>query len=129
MIKISRESALDMLLKIRIEIENSVDVASMIFATNKCIELKTEFEVYYQGVSNGFISEIINGITGFEVEVIGENEDLYNCPCCGYKTLTELYDLNYGTGYDICPYCKWEDDGTKEIDKYIGLNKGSIQVS
>lgn len=32
----------------------------------------------------------------------------YNCPCCGNATLDTRGD------YDICPICKWEDDGTND---------------
>lgn len=53
-------------------------------------------------------------------------EDLLPCPCCGYKTLTERFDLKKGTGYDICPYCGWEDDGTTDIGSYRSINKGRI---
>lgn len=27
------------------------------------------------------------------------------CPCCGFQSLTERGN------YEICPLCKWEDDG------------------
>lgn len=30
------------------------------------------------------------------------------------------------TGYDICLYCGWEDDGTTDIGAYRSINKGSI---
>lgn len=73
------------------------------------------------------LSEIIHTITGYEVEVFGEVEELYPCPCCGFKTLTEYFDAKEGTGYDICPYCHWEDDGTTETDSYKSINKGSIE--
>ncbi|HEI2325144.1 TPA: hypothetical protein SI485_004590, partial [Escherichia coli] len=36
--------------------------------------------------------------------IIGEEPDLYKCPCCGYLTLPERGQ------YDICPVCQWEDD-------------------
>jgi len=32
------------------------------------------------------------------------------CPCCGYKTLSEL------GGYDLCEVCYWEDDGQTDVD-------------
>jgi|SRR5271157_4662619 len=32
--------------------------------------------------------------------------DKFQCPCCNYFTLSEV------GGYDICPVCFWEDDGT-----------------
>lgn len=31
-------------------------------------------------------------------------EELYDCPCCGYLTLT-------GPRIEICPICHWSDDG------------------
>ena len=30
----------------------------------------------------------------------------FQCPCCAHFTLDEV------GGYDICPVCFWEDDGT-----------------
>jgi hypothetical protein len=53
-------------------------------------------------------------------------EELLPCPCCGYKTLTEQYDIEEGTGYDICPYCNWEDDGTLDSNAFSSVNNGSI---
>lgn len=79
------------------------------------------------GVSNGFLSQLIETITGIAVEVEGEVERLYSCPCCGYKTLTEKYNSMEGTGYDICPYCGWEDDGTTDIEIVRAINHGSIK--
>jgi hypothetical protein len=35
---------------------------------------------------------------------------LYDCPCCGYPTLT-----SWGN-YDICYLCWWEDDGQDDDD-------------
>lgn len=51
---------------------------------------------------------------------------LLPCPCCGAHTLTERYDLLQGTGYDICSFCDWEDDGTTDIHAYQSINRGSI---
>ncbi|SHK23610.1 Cysteine-rich CPCC [Anaerocolumna jejuensis DSM 15929] len=125
---ISRENALKLIDEIRSTVEKEIDLSKYLeesFLENN-IE-QTELEAYSQGISNGFLSEIVHAIIGYEVEVIGEVEELFPCPCCGFKTLTELYDLNEGTGYDICPYCKWEDDGTTEINMYRPINKGSLQ--
>ena len=80
----------------------------------------------YSGVTNGFLSDVYNLLLGEWVEFDGEVENLYQCPCCGYKTLNELYNPELGSGYDICAVCRWEDDGTIDIDKYSGVNKGSI---
>ena len=54
------------------------------------------------------------------------SEKFYPCPCCGYRTLTEKYDPEKGTGYDICPYCGWEDDGTAEDGAYSSANRGRM---
>jgi hypothetical protein len=34
----------------------------------------------------------------------------YPCPCCGYRTLTEL------GAFEMCPVCWWEDDGQNDAD-------------
>ncbi|MBC6699526.1 hydrolase [Hymenobacter sp. BT190] len=36
----------------------------------------------------------------------------YQCPCCGYFTLSE----GEGGSYDICSVCFWEDDGLQFQD-------------
>lgn len=61
-------------------------------------------------------------------KAFGERDGLYPCPCCGLRTLTERFDPTQGTGYDICPYCKWEDDGTteKDAETYRAINRGSM---
>ncbi len=37
--------------------------------------------------------------------------DRYSCPCCLYKTLSEI------GGYEICPVCFWEDDGVEDPEE------------
>lgn len=96
--------------------------ANIDFSKNK----EDEVDIICQGVSNGFIAEIIQIISGHLVEVVGNVEELYKCPCCGYKTLTEKYNTMEGTGYDICPYCEWEDDGTLNNNSYSSVNRGTI---
>ena len=91
---------------------------------NNIIEQNEELD--FQGISNGFLSEIVYAITEAKFEIIGEVEALFPCPCCGYKTLTELYNLTEGTGYDICSYCKWQDDGTADINRRISVNRGTM---
>lgn len=58
------------------------------------------------GCSNGFLSEFYLTLTGERVEVIGETQKLFSCPCCGFQTLSEVYDTQESTGYDICRYCQ-----------------------
>ena len=38
--------------------------------------------------------------------------NMYECPCCGYLTLTEKPP---GT-FEICPVCNWEDDNVQAGD-------------
>lgn len=80
----------------------------------------------YDGVSNGFLSQICQAILGRKVEVIGEPALRFPCPCCRRRTLSELYDANEGTGYGICDYCDWEDDGTVDDEVISSVNKGSM---
>jgi len=37
------------------------------------------------------------------------NRELFTCPCCGYKTLTNESE------YEICPICFWQDDGNQLV--------------
>ncbi len=87
---------------------------------------RDETDILCLGVTGGYLSDLIRTCTGISVSVTGSAEELYECPCCGYKTLTERYDPKEGTGYDICPCCKWEDDGTTAVDKYSSVNRGTI---
>lgn len=125
---ISRDNAIKLISEIRDVIEREVELSkyygSAFLESN---EEKTELEIEIQGVSNGFLSEILCAITGYDIEVCGEVEKLFPCPCCGLRTLTEIYNLSEGTGYDICPYCNWEDDGTTDIKAYRSINRGSIE--
>lgn len=119
----SRENAFKLIELIHNKLYTKMDL-SQFFDTSFLDE--EDLEVDLAGISNGFLSELIHTITGYEVEICGEAEELYPCPCCGFKTLTERYDSAEGTGYDICPYCKWEDDGTIDVDTYSSINRGSI---
>ncbi len=115
---ISRDKAINLIYQVR-----NIGRERLLFQDD--LNLEDEVDAYCQGVSNGFLSEIINAITGYKVEVIGNVENLFNCPCCGFKTLTELYGIDEG-GWDICSYCNWEDDGTIEENKHSSVNRGSI---
>jgi len=80
----------------------------------------------YSVVTNGFLTDVFEMLCGADHEFEGESANLYACPCCGYKTLEEIHDVEAGTGYEICPVCGWEDDGTKSIDEERSINRGSI---
>nr|WP_138754143.1 CPCC family cysteine-rich protein [Paenibacillus sinopodophylli] len=124
---ITRENAFKIIESVRNIIGKEIDLSEYLEEETSIINKEqNEVEVDFQGVSNGYLAEIVHAISGYQVEVIGEVEELYSCPCCGFKTLTELYGAFEGAGYDICPYCKWEDDGTSDINSYRSINKGSI---
>jgi hypothetical protein len=122
---ISRENALKVMDSIRILVKQEINMPK--YLDEGPLDKSSEIsEANFQGVSNGFLAELVNALTGYEVEVIGDVEELIPCPCCGSKTLTERFDRMEGTGYEICPYCKWEDDGTTDIHAYRSINKGSL---
>ena len=54
-----------------------------------------------------------------------KNESIFNCPCCGFPTLTEL-----GV-YEICSVCWWEDDGQSDhnADSVMGGPNGSYSLN
>lgn len=58
---------------------------------------------------------------GHNVDEVTGKLEVFSCPCCGADTLPER------NGWDICPVCWWEDDGTDNDDAslyYSGPNKG-----
>ena len=116
----------------REEVARLIDyIRNMISENNElssCIHIDNEYEIndLVYGISNEYLSSLVETITGCKVEVTGEVEELYKCPCCGYNTLTEKFNIDEGTGYDICPFCGWEDDGTTDINEYRSINRGSM---
>lgn len=120
--QLSRTNVAEIIDSIRRNIKNDREITKLLQVDNEM----TGRDLIY-GVSNGFLAQLIETITGITVKVEGEVERLYECPCCGYKTLSEKYDSIEGTGYDICPYCGWEDDGTTDIEIIRSINHGSIQ--
>ena len=80
----------------------------------------------YAGVTNGFLSQVCEAILGQKVDVVGEPEVRFPCPCCNRQTLTELFDAAEGTGFDVCDYCGWEDDGTQNDEAISSVNRGSM---
>lgn len=121
----SRENFLELMYLIRGFIEKEINLSEYLEEYNSNADLESN-ELDVQGISNGFLSQIAYLMTGYEIEIVGEVEELFSCPCCRLKTLTELYNELEETGYDICPYCKWQDDGTTDIHAYRSINKGSI---
>jgi hypothetical protein len=129
--KIPRDDVIKLILRCRIFFNSKDQLAELL--DDSCFDegsfeskLFSALSELYKGVSNGYLSEVYEAITGEEVEVFGEVFDLYQCPCCGRLTLSELYNVDKGTGYDICDYCNWEDDGTKDIDVESSVNRGTM---
>lgn len=124
---IDRNKVLELIAECRMNFSDEDSLLELV--EHKEISKENIFDAIYQeykGVSNGFLSELHESITGKRYEVVGNIETLFVCICCGYKTLSEKYDESEGTGYDICSYCNWENDGTVDISKLSGVNKGSI---
>ncbi|MBU2714243.1 CPCC family cysteine-rich protein [Zooshikella harenae] len=128
---ISREEVVKLVTKCRLAFNSRDELLELLEDIDESVELENQvFEVLaelYIGVSNGYLSELYEGMTGKKVEVIGDVAEMFRCPCCNMKTLSEVYNQEEGTGYDICDYCNWEDDGTADIDSSSGANKGSIK--
>ena len=57
------------------------------------------------------------------MKIIQSKENLFTCPCCGYKTLNEKPP---GT-YQICNVCWWEDDAV-DPDYVGGANDESMRT-
>ena len=70
------------------------------------------------GARNEYIADEISDLKGEKISVEGEVEDLFSCPCCGYKTLEVRGE------YFICEVCMWEDAGfpENEPDRYSFAN-------
>jgi hypothetical protein len=75
----------------------------------------------YSFWANEYLLKKANELSCDIETVEGKIETVFACPCCGRDTLPERH------GWDICPICWWEDDGTDNADAslyYSGPNKG-----
>lgn len=52
------------------------------------------------------------------------DQTLYTCPGCGYKTRSSEY---FGS-YDICPICDWEDDSVQLHNPACGGGANKISL-
>ncbi len=133
--QIPRETVIQLITKIQMqnltieEIEDYVEDYDLHKKSQAEIEQALyEMKSYkYRGYSNGFLSELYHTLTNQDVEVIGEVVKLYPCDCCGLLSLDEKHGIDEG-GWDICPYCNWEDTsiGTQDIYEHCSCNRGSI---
>lgn len=73
-------------------------------------------------VKSEYLSQLVSKILCEKVEVKGREENLFACPCCQYKTLSER------GGYLICPVCFWEDDGSdlNSQTNYSSVNRMTL---
>ena len=126
--QIPRNDIISIICKYRMKFMSQDDLINLLEYETEDLESGVFDIIQYEleGCSNGFLSEFYQTLTGERIEVVGEIQKLFACPCCGFKTLSEIYDVQQGTGYDICKYCQWEDDGTFELDKVSNVNGGSI---
>ncbi|MFY7991747.1 MAG: CPCC family cysteine-rich protein [Bacteriovoracaceae bacterium] len=55
---------------------------------------------------------------------MGNNEECYSCPCCGFLTLSEETHETF----EICPVCHWEEDDVQfnNPDFRGGANQESL---
>ena len=75
----------------------------------------------YLGVSNNFLESTLKfSTTQKNFSIVGNENVLIKCQCCGYKTIESFGD------YDICPVCFWEDDTTSTDDHYSDVNKMTL---
>ncbi|QPQ30171.1 CPCC family cysteine-rich protein [Lysinibacillus sp. JNUCC-51] len=75
------------------------------------------------GISNNFLKKFLEDCFKDDVNIIGDEEVLYKCPCCGYLTLSTRGE------YEVCRVCMWEDDGGTEndIERISTVNHSSIK--
>ncbi|MFC6100882.1 CPCC family cysteine-rich protein [Olivibacter domesticus] len=87
-------------------------------------EYNTYILSYYHevnlGVRNEYLVEEIVKIIGVQVQIVGREEELNGCPCCGFKTLKTR------GAYEICRLCHWEDDGNRGQDEYSSVNRSTL---
>lgn len=77
----------------------------------------------FYGVTNEYLSKVVSKLLKRKVEVLGEVEKLYMCPCCGYLTLKQRGN------YYICPVCLWEDSGDNDLYRASSVNNGMTLVA
>lgn len=73
----------------------------------------------YYGAKNEYILTRLREINPRIHSIVGKEECLEKCPCCGYRTLSER------GMYFICHVCFWEDGGDEDSGpNYISFEEG-----
>jgi hypothetical protein len=139
--KISRKLALTHLAIIKIAQCSEEDVDNILFAEylnedGESIEYSDIFDdsiqecllnyfidVKLKGFTNEYLQKYLVGLYKEPFTVVGNEDVLEECPCCGYLTLPS------GGGYDVCSVCYWEDDGkpSSELDSYSSVNHSTLR--
>ncbi|MEX2975904.1 CPCC family cysteine-rich protein [Serratia fonticola] len=80
-------------------------------------------DVKLKGFINEYLQGYLEGLYKEPFSVVGKEDDLEECPCCGYLTLPSRGD------YDVCSVCYWEDDGkpSSELDSYSSVNHSTLR--
>lgn len=120
---IAREKILNYLSVVHLKLGNVriEDLESDGFEGETDQEIFLDWIKYQYGASpNQFLAEIYEFVSGEQVIVEGNAEILFSCKCCGFRTLTEV------GAYDICRFCNWEDDGTKDPNITSSVNRGKM---
>ncbi len=131
--KIDRSEVFRLLAKCRINLLGKNEILNMLcdYDVQDSLNIEEVIEetlaYKYSGVTNEYLEELWFVLTGKKACVTGRPTPLFPCPCCKYKTLTEIYSTKEGTGYDICAVCNWEDDGTVDPDIRSSVNQGSMK--
>ena len=73
------------------------------------------------GVRNSWLQAKLSEMGVDPVKIVGEPEQMLECRCCGYLTLRGR------RGYEICPVCFWEDDGSEELDRPSAPNHMTLR--
>lgn len=80
-------------------------------------------DVKLKGFSNKYLEQYLAFLYKEPFSVLGNEDILEECPCCGYLSLP-----NRGY-YNVCPVCYWEDDGklSDELDSYSSVNHSTLR--
>ncbi|RLC20793.1 MAG: hypothetical protein DRI57_03965 [Deltaproteobacteria bacterium] len=75
----------------------------------------------YRGVRNSYLETKLSEYEGEDIRVLGKPEELFGCPCCGYRSLEKRCE------YFICRVCFWEDDCSETQDAYSSCNRMTLE--
>lgn len=75
----------------------------------------------FRGLLSDYLEKKLTKFFACEVVVIGNEEELFRCPCCEYRTLETIGQ------YLICKVCFWENDGIIDDNEYSSVNHMSLK--